>query len=113
MWFLFAFTALLPRPPVGAVYARRLHLPLVGAQRICVRVDSEEEGTLCLRGALTLDDRVGFVDGSFVLGDATRALLRRTRTALVGATYDPETDTATVTVQPPLPMPLDIRLERE
>ena len=33
MWFLFAFAALLPRPPVGAVYARRLHLPLVGAQR--------------------------------------------------------------------------------
>lgn len=98
------------RPPVGATYERNLTLPLLGAQRVMLRVASRTHVDLRLRGALALDDRIAV---SFARDDATtaltlhpgprtRRLLRRARTSLGAARYDARTDTASVVVHPPL-----------
>ena len=112
MWPLVILALALARPPVGAVYARDISLPFLGKQRIRLSVDSRSKGTLSMRGALNLEDRVTFVGDGFELGEATRAMLRRTHTSLRSAHYDAERDVAVVSVQPPMPMPLTFRLHR-
>ena len=115
--------ALSYRPPVGATYERNLTLPLLGAQRVVLRVASRTHVDLRLRGALALDDRVAV---SFAHDDATttaltlhpgartRRLLRRARTSLGAARYDARTDTASVVVHPPalLAAPVCFELRR-
>ena len=112
MWPLLVLALAIVRPPVGAVYARDITLPFLGKQRIRLRVDSRTKGTLSMRGALNLEDRVTFVGDGFELGAPTRAMLRRTFTTLRAASYDPSRDMAVVTVQPPMPLPLTFRLRR-
>ena len=104
-------------PPVGAVYERNLTLPVLGGQRVRLRIDSHTRATLDLEGALSLrapvqyrpDDEGHF---EFVLDAPTRALLKRVRTRLGTAAYDAVTDTAHVTVHPPLPFPVVLRMAR-
>tara|TARA_B110000046_G_scaffold15883_1_gene15251 strand:+ start:4900 stop:5304 length:405 start_codon:yes stop_codon:yes gene_type:complete len=105
------------RPPVGAAYARKLSLPLLGAQRVALRVVASDAVELHMSGALALDDRVQVVfssehgegNGSSQLtllpGPHTRRLLRRARTSLGAAHYDARTDTACIVVHPPLGVP--------
>ena len=48
----------------------------------------------------------------FSLTEATLRLLRRFRTSLERAGYDPDTDTSWVVVWPPLPLSIRVRLDR-
>jgi hypothetical protein len=105
-------------PPPGATYVRNLTLPFLGRQRVWLRVESAVHATVKMRGALDLDDTVGFSvddDGELraELSDSTRTLLRRVRTSIHALHYDDATDVATVTVQPPLPLPVTISLARD
>lgn len=104
-------------PPVGAVYERNLTLPVLGKQRVRLRIDSRTRATLDLEGALALRAPVQYrLDDSgyfeFVLDAPTRALLKRVRTSLGAAGYDAVADTAHVTVHPPLPFPVVLRMAR-
>ena len=107
--------ALSYHPPVGATYERNLTLPLLGAQRVVLRVASRTHVDLRLRGALALDDRIAvtFDNDALTLhpGARTRRLLRRARTSLGAARYDARTDTASVVVHPPLLLAAPVRFE--
>tara|TARA_B110000046_G_scaffold61710_1_gene69330 strand:- start:1275 stop:1634 length:360 start_codon:yes stop_codon:yes gene_type:complete len=114
---LAAAAATTSAPPVGAVYERNLTLPVLGGQRVRLRIDSRTRATLDLEGALALRAPVHYAltdDGyfQFVLDAPTHALLRRVRTRLGAAAYDAVADTAHVTVHPPLPFPVVVRMAR-
>jgi len=106
------------QPPLGAVYMRQIHLPVIGEQNISLAIISSTRAQLFLSGRLKLDEPIEYSidqsngDLSFEINDRTKKLLRRFRTSLTGAGYNPVTDTARVTVCPPLPVSVRIQLER-
>lgn len=104
-------------PPQHAVYKNTVKLPFIGEQTVQISILSNCTGRLELRGALQIDEPVTFTmypsgEFDFSLTDRTIQLLRRFRTRLMEASYNPNTDEASVTVQPPLPISIHIRLIR-
>ena len=104
-------------PPPGAVYHRTVRLPVIGRQTVRLSIVSTTKATLQLQGALNIDEPVAYRisstgELSFELTDATQAVLKRFRTSLIAAGFDPDTDGAYVIVWPPLPIPIRIRLYR-
>ena len=105
------------QPPLGAVYMRQIHLPIIGEQNISLAIITSTRAQLFLSGKLNVDEPVEYSiqsngDVSFEINDRTKELLRRFRTSLISAGYDPVTDTARVVVCPPLPVSVRIQLER-
>ena len=105
-------------PPVGARYLRTLHLPVIGKQTLQLDILGATEARLLLAGALNLDEPVeytvcqetGALD--FRLTDNTHRILRRFRTSLRAAAFDPDNDEAFVTVAPPVVPAIKIKLNR-
>ena len=105
-------------PPVGARYLRTLHLPVIGKQTLQLDILGATEARLLLAGALNLDEPVeytvcqetGALD--FRLTDNTHRILRRFRTSLRAAAFDPVEDEAFVTVAPPVVPAIKIKLNR-
>lgn len=106
-------------PPMGAVYARTLWLPVLGTQTIQLTVLSKVLMRLELRGAILLDDTVAYARAPsgklvFEFSDATTRMLRRFRTSFLGADYTPGNDRATFSVSPPLmPGAVIVQLRRQ
>ncbi|KAG8465307.1 hypothetical protein KFE25_002614 [Diacronema lutheri] len=105
-------------PPVGAVYARSLTLPVIGMQTVRLAIEGERCARLVLTGALSLDEPLEYgIDRhsgafTFELGAGTLRLLRGMGVSLTAADYTPAGDTASVTIKPPAIGPIRIELSR-
>ena len=92
----------------------------IHAARACVQqlsIISAHTARLQLSGRLELDEPVEYAvhpsgELNFSLTERTLRLLRRFRTSMESAGYEPDTDQAWVVVWPPLPLSIRIRLDR-
>ena len=109
-----AFLAPMPVPrtverpfdlPLGATYRHSMRFPVLGQQAFQIRVLSGTSAHLSISGMLTIDEVVPYtVDEKgrlrFSLSAKTKEILKKFKTRLLEAGYDPYTDTPYVKVAP-------------
>lgn len=98
---VFALVAAGMKPPVGAVYTQSVHVPLVGAQHISLKIESVTDATIRLHGLFEHSERIGYVVAddyrvAFRFSDDLKRKLRRFRASITEPRYDPEADAAYV-----------------
>lgn len=101
----------------GRIYERNITLPVLGSQRIRLRILDDAHAAIRMSGAMTLEEEefeYACHDDSFTfdLGPRTTSLLSTYHTRLQGATFLPHEDVAVVTVKPPLIPAMRIRMTR-
>ena len=106
-----------PAPAAGATYARQIHLPLLGTQRVQIHIHSAEHATAHLAGPITATEDVRFrslPDGrmDLELGPTLQREVRRLGATIRHASYDAAHDVAVVCVKPPLIGVVHVRLAR-
>ena len=105
-------------PPLGAVYHRALHVPVLGRQSFRLRILDNGRAHLCVDGVLEIDEIMDYQvrpSGAFslILPDRLQQVLNRFRTKLVDFGYDRVNDLPFVVVSPPIPTKIHIRLLRD
>ena len=91
--------------PVGAEYYRQLKFPVLGLQAFRIHILSETRARLQITGMLGIDEIIPYstdLTGRlyFSLSEKTKQILKRFKTKLLEAGYDPHTDTPYVKVAP-------------
>jgi len=105
-------------PPVGAIYSKRLWIPLLGQQAIVVHILPDGQQRLELSGAINLDETFSYtVDGTgrvlSNLPPRTQRILKRFGTSFRGARYLAHSDSSIFTMKPFVGPAIHVRLERQ
>lgn len=103
--------------PIGAKYHHTMKFPVLGVQAFRLRILSNTKAHLQISGMLTVDEVVPYTaDGigrlKFSLSDHTKRTLRRFKTRLLGAGYDPSNDTPFFKISPYILPAVTIRMDR-
>jgi len=103
--------------PLGATYKQTMKFPVLGHQAFSIQILSDTTARLMIHGMMTIDEVVAYqVDAAgkliFALSSSTQRTLRKFKTKLLEAGYDPATDTPYVKVAPYILPALKIRMRR-
>lgn len=114
-------------PPVGAIYAMTLGMPVIGDQMFIFRIKSlrrgdcsgeyRGRGQITLKGAMNLNEPADFYlhsDGTIDMrfNETTLALLSCMRTRIVKAAYSMDDDSTELVIAPPLWRHIRVKLQR-
>ena len=106
-------------PVPGSVYQSALRLPVIGKQIFQLNIFERKRAQLTITGVMSVDAIVDYDvcedsgNVSFDLPDNVVAMLRRFRTKLVEAYYEPSSDLVRIKVRPPLPKNINLKLSRQ
>ena len=107
----------IPRP--GSTYHCSMKLPFLGVQSFQLSVRGENKRHLSIGGGMsvdaTIDHNVCSTTGavSFLLPESVIKILRKFRTKLVEARYNPESDSVLIKVLSPIQRHVQIELSRQ
>lgn len=113
-------TSPLPIPytlPQGATYRQTMTFPVLGEQAFQIHIMNDSLAHLSISGMLNIDEVITYridLKGRllFSLSTAAEQILRRFKTKLLEAGYDPVTDTPYVKVAPYVLPAVKIRMPR-
>lgn len=106
-------------PVPGSVYQSALILPVIGKQIFQLNIFERKRAQLTISGVMSVDAIVDYDvcedsgNVSFDLPENVVAMLRRFRTKLVEAYYEPSSDLVRIKVRPPLPKNINLKLSRQ
>jgi hypothetical protein len=103
--------------PIGARYYRSVSFPVLGRQAFQIHVLSDATARLQITGMLAIDEIIPYSTDlagrlSFTLSEKTKEILRKFKTKLLEAGYDPRTDEPYFKVAPYVLPALKIRMGR-